>query len=133
MTQFLRFLALGGLAAGVNFGSRFAWSLVAPFEAAVLLAYATGMVTAFLLFRAFVFPASPIPVSLQVRNFILVNLVGIGLTWTTAMALDRLLFPAIGFRFHAEAVAHAIAIAVPVFTSWVGHRRFTFATPAPAE
>lgn len=133
MTQFLRFLALGGLAAGVNFGSRFAWSLVAPFEVAVLLAYATGMVAAFLLFRAFVFPASPIPVGLQVRNFILVNLVGIALTWTTAMALNRFLFPAIGFRFHAEAIAHAIAIAMPVFTSWIGHRRFTFASPAPAE
>lgn len=131
--QFLRFLALGGLAAAVNFGSRFAWSLIAPFEAAVLLAYATGMVTAFLLFRAFVFPTSPVPLGQQLRNFVLVNLLGIALTWTTAMLLDHLVFPAIGFRFHAEAVAHAMAIAVPVFTSWVGHRRFTFATPAPAE
>lgn len=133
MSQFLRFLALGGLAAGVNFSSRFAWSLVAPFEVAVLLAYATGMVTAFLLFRAFVFPTSPVPVGVQMRNFVLVNLVGAALTWITAMLLSRFAFPAVGFRFHAEAVAHAFAIAVPVLTSWIGHRRFTFAHPAPAE
>jgi putative flippase GtrA len=128
IVRFLRFLALGGLAAAVNWASRFAWSLIAPFEVAVLLAYATGMVVAFVLFRLFVFPGSPIPLPVQVRNFVLVNIVGAALTYLTALALVRLVFPLVGFSFHPEAIGHAIAIAVPVATSWVGHRRFTFGT-----
>ena len=130
--RFGRFLVLGGMAAAVNWGSRFAWSLVAPFEVAVLLAYLTGMAVAFVSFRLFVFPASTLPVAVQVRNFVLVNLVGMSLALLTAVALDRVIFPAVGFRFHAEAVAHAIAVMVPVITSWSGHRRFTFAAN-PAE
>jgi putative flippase GtrA len=123
----LRYLALGGLAAAVNFGSRFAWSRIMPFEAAVVAAYMTGMVVAFVLFRTFVFPGSPTPLHRQVRNFILVNLVGIAQTWVIALLLVDKLFPAIGFKLYPEAVGHALAIAAPVATSWFGHRWFTFA------
>jgi putative flippase GtrA len=128
--RFLRFLALGGIAAGCNWLSRFGWSLILPFEVAVVTAYATGMVVAFLLFRRFVFPASPLPVRIQVRNFVLVNMVGISLTWIVATALVRVIFPMLGFTFHAEAIGHAIAIAAPTAASWVGHKRFTFAQKA---
>ena len=38
LLRFARFLGVGGLAAGTNFASRFAWSLVLPFEAAVICA-----------------------------------------------------------------------------------------------
>ena len=125
--RFLRFLALGGVAAGCNWLSRFAWSLVLPFEAAVVTAYMTGMVVAFVLFRRFVFPTSPLPMRIQVRNFVLVNLVGVSLTWIVATTLVRWLFPLVGFTFHAEAIGHAVAIAAPTFASWLGHRHFTFA------
>ena len=40
----LRYLACGGFAAAVNWGSRFGWSLLLPFRLAVIAAYATGMV-----------------------------------------------------------------------------------------
>ncbi len=122
-----RYLALGGTAAGVNWGSRFAWNLIMPFAWAVIAAYVTGMIVAFVLFRAFVFPDSPIPLGRQVRNFVLVNMVGISLTWLLSVLLVERLFPAIGFHFHAEAVGHAIAIAAPTVTSWFGHRYLTFA------
>jgi putative flippase GtrA len=56
--QVLLYLALGGTAASVNFGSRIAWNLIMPFPAAVLVAYATGGVVGFFLFRTFVFPGS---------------------------------------------------------------------------
>lgn len=125
--RFARFLGVGGLAAATNFGSRFAWSLILPFEAAVLAAYATGMVLAFTLFRFLVFPGSPLPFSVQVRNFVAVNIVGASLTFLTAFTLMRGLFPLVGFDWHAEPIAHAMAIVVPVATSWIGHRRFTFA------
>jgi putative flippase GtrA len=123
----VRYLALGGLAAAVNWGSRFAWSRIMPFSAAVVVAYMTGMLVAFLLFRAYVFPGSVTPLRQQVRNFVLVNLLGIAQTWIIAMLLVDKLFPAIGFKLYPEAIGHGLAIAAPVVTSWFGHRRFTFA------
>lgn len=125
--RFARFLLLGGLAAGVNWLSRFGWSLVAPFEMAVILAHATGMVVAFATFRVFVFPGSPLPAAVQMTNFVLVNLVGMGVAFVTAVGLARVVFPAIGFTFHAEAIAHGVAVLSPVLTSWIGHRRISFA------
>lgn len=121
-----RYLAVGGLAAVVNWSSRFAWSRIMPFSAAVVVAYMTGMLVAFLLFRAFVFPGSVTPLRKQVRNFVLVNLLGIAQTWIIAMLLVDKLFPSIGFRLYPEAVGHGLAIAAPVITSWFGHRHFTF-------
>ncbi len=122
----VRYLALGGLAAGVNWGSRFGWSLIMPFPAAVLCAYGSGMVVAFGLFRAFVFPGSPLPLARQARNFVAVNLVGMALTWMVALALVDHLFPVLGFRFYPQAIGHGLAVAAPVVTSWFGHRRFSF-------
>ena len=116
--RFVRFLALGGLAAGVNWLSRFAWEPLLGFSAAVVAAYATGMLVAFLLFRAFVFPASPTPIARQVKFFVLVNLLGVAQVWLFANGLARILHPAL---------AHAIGIAVPTLTSWFGHRALTFA------
>lgn len=127
LLRFARFLGVGGLAAGTNFSSRFAWSLALPFEAAVICAYATGMVVAFVLFRLFVFPGSQLPVRVQARNFLIVNAIGAGLTFLTATLLARGVFPMAGFTWHAETIAHAVAIVVPVASSWIGHRRFTFA------
>ncbi|MBA4011078.1 MAG: hypothetical protein C0481_04355 [Phenylobacterium sp.] len=127
LLRFARFLGVGGLAAGTNFTSRFAWSLVLPFEAAVICAYATGMALAFVLFRVLVFPGSPLPIAVQARNFLIVNAIGATLTFLTATLLVRGVFPMIGFTWHAETIGHAMAIAVPVATSWIGHRRFTFA------
>jgi putative flippase GtrA len=128
--RFMRYLALGAIAASVNWSSRFAWSLFAPFEVAVLLAYLTGMVVAFVLFRWLVFSGSENTFSRQVRNFVLVNIAGLMLTLMVAWLLARLVFPAVNFGFHPDAVAHAVAIVAPVLTSWFGHKRFTFASPA---
>ena len=122
-----RFLFLGGCAAGVNWLSRFAWSAFLPFGAAVALAYVTGMVVAFVLFRSFVFPKVQTRMRTQIRNFVLVNMVGFSLTWGLSVLLVSYLFPAIGFRFFPEAIGHGVAIAAPTITSWYGHKHFTFA------
>jgi len=122
---FVRFLACGGVAALANWGSRFLWSLILPFSLAVVAAYAVGMVVAFYLFRAFVFDSAR-PIGGQARDFCLVNLFGMAATVCVAWLLVEMLFPAIGMTFHAEAIGHAIAIATPVATSWVGHRIITF-------
>ena len=40
-----------------------------------------------------------------------------------------LIFPAVGFTWHGETVAHVIGVLVPVVTSYLGHKHFSFAAP----
>ena len=126
----VRYLVLGAFAAGVNFLSRFGWELIMPFAAAVVAAYATGMVVAFVLFRTFVFPESPTPVRRQIRNFVLVNILGLAQTWAIAVVLADRVLPALHWTFQPQAIAHAVAITAPTITSWFGHRYLTFAKHA---
>lgn len=123
---FVRFVACGGLAAGVNWASRFGWSALLPFAAATVAAYGTGMVTAFLLFRRFVFPDGARPVDAQVRGFVMVNIAGLLITVGLANLLLYLVLPAIGWTWEREAVAHGLAIPAPILSSWFGHRHLTF-------
>lgn len=123
----LRYLFCGGISVVCNWGSRFGFSLLMPFAAAVVCAYGVGMVTAFLLFRTFVFPKSPTPLNRQIRGFVLVNMLSLVQTWLLSLFLADWLLPRIGWTFHAEAVAHAAGLAAPTVSSWFGHRYLTFA------
>ena len=89
------------------------------------------MLAAFVLFRRFVFDGSGSGLAAQVRNFVLVNLLGVAQTWVLAVLLVDKVLPAFGWTFRPEACGHALAIAAPVATSWFGHRYFTF-RPAKA-
>ena len=71
--QFLGFLLTGGLAAAVNFGSRIVYNRWLDFSSAVVLAYLTGMVTAFILARSFVFTQSSQSVQRSAMFFVLVH------------------------------------------------------------
>jgi putative flippase GtrA len=125
--QFIRFLALGGCAALVNWLSRFPLERIMAFPAAVAVAYMIGMAVAFTLFRRFVFPASPQPLERQVKFFVLVNLAGIAQVWAVAMTLVYWVFPTIGFVGPlTEPLGHGIAIGVPTISSYFGHRLLTF-------
>lgn len=117
--EFLRFLAVGALAAGVNIGSRTLFSLWMPFAAAIVPAYACGMVAAFVLNRLFVFHgAAAGDARGQAVRFALVNVAGLAQVWLVGIALAPLL-PLLW--------AHGIAVAVPTVTSYLGHRWFSFA------
>ena len=56
--QFAGFLVAGGIAAVVNFLSRIGFNLFFGYAISIVLAYLTGMVTAFLLNRHGVFAPS---------------------------------------------------------------------------
>jgi putative flippase GtrA len=124
--QFLLFLLTGGTAAAVNFGSRILYSVWLPFSYAVILAYLTGMVTAFVLAKLFVFKASQQSMQRSAVFFVIVNLVAIAQTWAISMLLLYVIFPAWGFSFYAAESAHAVGVVVPVFTSYLGHKRWSF-------
>ena len=129
--RFLRFLAASSVAAGVNFGSRIAFSLVMPYAAAITCAFVCGLASAFLLNRLFVFEAPVRSTGEQLFWFVAVNLFGLMQTLVVSLVLARWVLPAIGFVGHAELVAHAFGIAVPVFTSYFLHKRLAFRSEAP--
>lgn len=124
--SFLLFLLTGGFAAAINWGSRFLYNRWLPYSAAIVVAYLTGMVTAYVLAKLFVFTDSTQSTSKSIVFFTLVNLVAIAQTWIVSVGLAYHLFPAIGMTFHTESVAHLVGVAVPVFTSYLGHKRFSF-------
>lgn len=126
--RFARFLLVGGFAAAVNFGSRIALDAVMPYVPAIVLAYGIGMATAFVLNRRFVFTGADNPVSHQAGWFVLVNLAAVAQTLLVSLLLARWLLPALGWTWHPETVAHAFGVAVPVVTSYIGHKRLSFAS-----
>lgn len=128
--QFLTFLVTGGLAAVVNFTSRIVYNHWVGFSAAVVLAYLSGMLIAFVLARAFVFTDSRQPVHRSAAFFALVNLAAVAQTWLVTMALAHGLLPWLGVSHFAPEIAHAVGIVVPVFTSYWGHKHLSFRSTA---
>ena len=124
--QFFRFVLAGGFAACVNFLSRIALSNWMPYTAAIVIAYFLGMITAFLINRAFVFTAANNKLQHQVLWFIAVNLAAVMQTLAISLLLARVVFPRAGFYWHDETVAHGIGVVVPVVTSYFGHKHWTF-------
>ncbi|MGY2137204.1 GtrA family protein [Pseudomonas reactans] len=124
--QFLTFLVTGGTAAAVNFGSRMLYSLWLGFSSAVILAYLTGMITAFILAKFFVFKDSEQPLHKSLTFFALVNIIAALQTWGISVGLAFYLLPSIGIHSFTQEIAHAIGVAVPVVTSYIGHKRWSF-------
>ena len=125
--RFLLFVGAGGVAALVNILSRIVLNWAVPYEVAIVLAYVCGMITAYLLNKYFVFEASGRAVASESLRFALVNLAAVAQVWVVSVGLARFVFPAVGFTWHAETVAHVIGVVVPVFTSYLGHKHFSFA------
>ncbi len=124
--QFVIFLVTGGLAAAVNFGSRIVYNQWINFSLAVVLAYLTGMITAFVLARYFVFTESSQSMQRSALWFVVVNIVAVVQTWVISMLLAYYLLPRMGFVRFIPEIAHAVGVVVPVFTSYLGHKRFSF-------
>lgn len=124
--QMLRFVLASGVAALVNFGSRIVLSLFLPYPLAITLAFGAGVCTAFTLNRLFVFARPTIPLREQMLWFVIVNLFALAQTLAVSLLLEYWVFPAIGMNWHSKTVAHAVGIAVPVISSYFGHKRFSF-------
>lgn len=124
--QFLAFVLTGGIAAIVNFGSRILFSRWMDFSPAVILAYIVGMITAYVLAKLFVFKEGRQPAHHSAAFFILVNLVAVVQTWVVSLGLANYLLPALGVTEFVQEIAHAVGVAVPVFSSYIGHKRWSF-------
>lgn len=110
------------MAAALNFGSRFVYSLVVDFSTAVVLAYVTGMVLAYWLFSTRVFKESATSRLQSTYRFVLVNLFGIFQTWLVSIWVLSL----IGQSSLNEALAHLAGMSLATISSYFGHKYFTF-------
>lgn len=127
MNRFVLFLLLSGFAALVNVTSRILFNVFMPYEFAILLAYLTGMATAFTLNRQFVFETSHRSASAQFSRFALVNVVAVAQVWIVSIFLARYALPSIGIiQKDAEIVGHIVGVASPIMTSYYLHKSFSF-------
>ena len=124
--QFTVYLASGGLAAGLNWGSRFIFSEFFGFEVAVFLAFLVGLLSGFILMRVFVFNGIGKPIIPQAGKYVAVNFLALIQTLVVSVLLARWLLPSFGIGVHAEALAHFFGVLVPVVTSYFGHKFLTF-------
>ena len=122
--QFLYFIISGGIAALVNFFSRIALNFIFSYEVSIVLAYCFGMLTAYILTRKYVFLSNANIVKSAVK-FIIVNLIAVLQTYFISVYLNRY-FESINFNFYSKELAHMVGIIVPVFTSYVGHKYYSF-------
>ena len=58
--------------------------------------------------------------------FVVVNIVAVIQTWAISMLLAYYVLPRVGLTRFVPEIAHAVGVAVPVFTSYLGHKRFSF-------
>lgn len=128
--RFIRFMVTGGVAAAVNLISRYLLNFFMSFAGAVAVAYLLGMTTAYALGRLFVFERSGRSVADEFWRFTVVNLFAAAQVWVISVGLGEYVFPSQGFHWHPLEVAHLIGVSVPVLTSYLGHRHFSFAKTA---
>lgn len=124
--EFLGFLITGGIAATVNFVSRIYFNQFYSFSASVVFAYLLGMLTAFILARVFVFNKSSQPIWRSVVIFSLVNVLALTQTWFISMGLNYYVLPSLGIERFVPEISSAIGIIFPVFTSYLGHKYWSF-------
>lgn len=124
--QFLKFLITGGLAALLNVFAGWLLTKFIHYAVAVVIAYIIAMIFAYVLSKVFVFDDSGKPVSEELTKFTIVNLVALVQVWLVTMGLNYYLFPAIGWTFYPEIIAHMVGVASPVFTSYFGHKYYSF-------
>ena len=123
--RFLRFLLVGGFAAAVNFGSRIVLSHWLYYAAAIVIAYLAGLFTAFVLNRRFVFTEATNRLHRQMFWFVVVNAFALAQTLIISLLLARHVLPYIGITWHIEEIAHAFGIAVPILSSYGGHKHLS--------
>ena len=124
--QFLLFLLTGGTAAAINIGSRIVYNQWWSFSTSVIAAYLTGMLTAFVLAKLFVFADSQQSLHRSALAFVLINMLAVLQTWGISMLLLHYALPALGVGSFAPELAHAVGVVVPVFSSYLGHKRWSF-------
>ncbi|MDB5437915.1 MAG: GtrA family protein, partial [Caulobacteraceae bacterium] len=120
--QFARFLLVGGLAAFLQWASRFIFAHWMSYSLAVLAAYAIGLSSAYILNAMFVFERSGRSRAGEIAYFTAVNLAALPVVWGVSMLFGALLLPHLMPRQMAEAIGNAIGILSPVAVYFLLHK-----------
>lgn len=124
--QFYRFVSVGGVSVVIHWISRIILSEFFDFGVAIFAAYFIGMTVAYVLNKFFVFPYSGRPMSFELIAFFSINLLAFPFVWMTALLLGKYVFVSFLSDVHAFAMAHGIAIIIPVFVNFFLHKFVTF-------
>jgi putative flippase GtrA len=123
--QFLAFLVVGTTAAFINWSSRILFSFWLTYPIAVFIAYLLALACAFILNKYYVFPKSDRPLNKQMRDFFLTNIAFLPVVWSAAIMLAKFI-PHIFVTQYTEEIAHAIAIAIPMFATFLIYKFIAF-------
>lgn len=123
--QFLLFIVMGGAAAFINWISRIIFSNWMSFYLAVFYAYGLGMTVAFTLNSMFVFSRSKKPKRKQARDFMIVNLISFPIVLLSSITIEHLLLE-YGFINYRQAIAHGLALIVPILGVFLIYKYFAF-------
>lgn len=124
--SFAAYIVVGSTSSAVNIGARMLFDRFMSYEAAIIFAFIVSVVVAFLLYRRFVFDVTGPEWPTQFAKFVTVNLFGLVQVFCVSLLLARALFPAIGFTYHAETIAHVMGVGSPVLTSYFLHKHISF-------
>ena len=124
--QFFYFILTGGLAALVNIITRFIFSFFFNFTLSIFLSYLIAMVFAYYLAGRFVFKKSKKPIYSSFALFSLINLLAICQTLLISIITREYLSgKMINFQY-INLISHTLGVTTPVFTSFIGHKYFSF-------
>jgi len=123
--QFIKFIGVGATAALLHWLARIILSQSMPFSWAVVWAYGVGMFIAFVLNAIFVFPNSDKATLSQMRDFVLVNLAFFPVVWALSLSFKKGL-EYLGLTVYSEAIAHGLAISVPMLATFLIYKFFAF-------
>ena len=126
MKRFIAYLLAGGVAALLNWSSRFLFSLWFNYPVSIVLAFIVGLISGFVLMRWLVFDGARKSAATQVPFYLLVNLLALVQTLCVSLILAKWVIPGVGLSIRPEGPAHLIGVLVPVVTSYFGHKYFTF-------
>jgi putative flippase GtrA len=124
--QFAFFLLSGAMASLLNWSSRFLFSQFFNFQTSIVLAFIVGLLSGFFLMRLFVFKKSQNSIKSQALRYLTINMLALAQTFAVSVLMLNLLVRFIEDKAVSEAISHAIGIVVPVFTSYLGHKHFSF-------
>jgi energy-coupling factor transport system substrate-specific component len=124
--QFTRFLVVGGIALLVHWLSRLAFNIVMSYGWAIVLAYVVGMAVGFVLNKIYVFPCSVRSTQTEMIFFFFVNIAAFPLVWVLAYVMGEWFLIRYMPRDIALAIAHGVAITLPVFMNYALHKLVTF-------
>ncbi len=124
--QFGRFLLVGGVAAGLQWTSRFLFSLYMPYAWAIVCAFFVGLFSGYCLNALFVFRGSRGSRIRQISYFSAINVLALPFVWGVSMVLGAWALPRIMPLGLAQSVGNGVGILSPVAFNFVLHRAVTF-------